>query len=311
MTDAPEVMKMLRSIEVIATLIIIMAFMGCSGNGITPEIPKQDSQSIPDSMPVMTETYGHTPLGFWEADFDVDNMTCAVTPSREINAHFNVTSLVPTPGIRIISYDPTSKILTVDVTINNPYTISGYDVRLILFFYRTDSLFLTNDDDWTTLYDISGGYPYNPFKAYAKGVPNRKFNAQTQLTERLLIYYVSGAPPARFAIDASYPSNCAEPYSMENFTQGTLGSWTGASAEIKVDVYDWQNDVNAVNITIPEITGDEFTPFSFYGGTEWHTTITNNIGAPAGTYYAPLWAASSGSGTLVLYEVGKIIVTVS
>jgi len=300
---------MSKFFEIIALLFIITAFAGCSGNGIVLEIPKHDVPPISDSMPTLAETQGHTPLGFWEADFDVDNMTCAVTTSRELNAHFNVTSLVPTPGIRIISYDPTSKILTVDVTINNPYTISGYDVRLILFFYRTDSLFLTNDDDWTTLYDISGGYPYNPFKAYAKSVPNRKFNAQTQLTERLLIYYLSGSPPARFAIDASYPSNCAEPYSMENFTQGTLGSWTGASAELKVDVYDWQNDVNAVNITIPEITGDEFTPFSFYGGTEWRATITNNMGAPAGTYYAPLWAASSGSGTLVLYEVEKIIVT--
>ncbi len=50
-----------------------------------------------------------------------------------------------------------------------------------------------------------------------------------------------------FAVDASWPTNCLEPYAIENFSQeDILYDTPGMTAELKVDVLDWQDDVQEV-----------------------------------------------------------------
>jgi hypothetical protein len=148
-------MTVLKS-AILAILLLLVFSVGCSSrdlNQVTlPEnnpdytLPIPDTGTLPD---------GHSPLGFWNLSFDPFSLNVEVSQDRNLSAHYNLTAMLP-PSIRINSYNPTSGILDVDVTINNQYPINGYDLRLIIF---TDSAghFLENWDDFTNLYDIAGG----------------------------------------------------------------------------------------------------------------------------------------------------------
>ncbi|MFH1172184.1 MAG: hypothetical protein V1693_01205 [Nanoarchaeota archaeon] len=276
---------------IIILITFVLFLIGCSKATEQPIIPAT----------VSNETNSHSLLGSWTVNFDTTNLEATI--NRTLGAHYNVTSMIPAPGIIVNSYDPGTEIVDVDVTINNTYTLNGYDVRLIIY---TDSIGhkLTNADDWTGLYDIPGGYPINPFKAYAKSEPNRLFAGQTEHTENLLIKLPGANPLVTFAIDASFPTNCEEPYEISGFTQGYLYEEPGSSTGVTVDVYDWQEDVDTVSLYCPQITGVTLLPFTQVDIVTWEAVLTNNTGV--GEYTGYIVATSSA---LALYD--EVVVTVS
>jgi Leucine-rich repeat (LRR) protein len=200
--------------------------------------------------------------------------------------------------------------MIVDVGINivNPYPIDGRDVRLIIY---NDAIGhkLVNSDSWTDLYDIPAGLPINPFKAYAKDDPNREFAGLAEHTENLQIYLPGGNPYVAYAVDASFPGNCAEPYSMENFTQAYLFDNASSTANLSVSVYDWQDDANEVSLYCPWITGVDFVPFNETDPDTWESVLINNVGVPTGEYPGYMVAWSLDSGAQALYDEVKITVT--
>lgn len=310
-------MRTLISLSIIAFMLIAA---GCSGDTITPITP--DNQICDFTIPVSdnSETNSNRTLwGMWTVDFNVESMdflsiskgmSLQAEPSRELSAHFNITSLIPTPGIVVNSYDPLTNIVDVDFTISNPYSINGYDVRLIIF---TDGVGhkLVNADDWTALYDIAQGLPINPFKAYSKQEPNRIFYAHSQRTENLQIFLPGGNPSVTFAVDASYPDNCHEPYEICNFYQDPLNDTIGASADIAITVRDWQSDTSAVNLYCPAITGVTLVPFVKIDTETWEMDLVNETGASEGDYSGFVLATSANSGALTLYDAVTITVTSS
>ncbi|MFH1514519.1 MAG: SBBP repeat-containing protein [bacterium] len=302
---------MLLRIFWMAAFLGVVSACGCSNKTTTPTTP--GDTGIGTSQPVVEffgEDSDHNLLGMWNANFNLDDLTVEITPeTRDTAFHFNVTSLIPAPEIIINSWDPVTEVIDVDVTIINPYEVDAYDVRLIIY---TDSVGhkLQNDDGWTALYEIPGGLPINPFKAYAKSVPDRLFAGETEHTENLQILLPGGNPNVAFAIDASYPGNCLEPHKIGNLSQGILYDTAGSTAILRVGVYDHQNNVDSVGLYLPEITGTTTpVPFTYIGYSAWVLELFNNTGAYMGEYDGFLVASSSDSGSLALYD--NVIITIS
>ena len=319
---------MIKQIIIIIVVGLISFFViGCSRTSSNMPVSPKDA----DDFPFMNDSYIPAPYdldfnksrvlwGIWDVaiepyiDREEDAPSFArqqgvtITLHRELAYHFNVTSWIPAPTIEVISYNEQTRIMNLNITITNPYTISGYDVRLIVY---TDNLGhkLTNADDWTALYDITGGLPINPFKAYAKSEPNRKFAGGAQHTENCKVYLPGGNWHFTIAIDASFPTNCDEPYELTNFTQGIILDQLGSSTELEVTAHSWSNDVNSVKLYCPQITGTALVSFSPIDSEKWGYTLTNNTGAASGNYFGYLISTTSKSGSLALYDEVTIKIT--
>ena len=295
------------------TLVFFLPFLfligsGCSNQKTNPLIPPVNS-GITDLVPVSNENpenSNHNLMGTWTLVFNPETKSISVYENRELNAHFNVQPYLPPPTFQIRSYNPLSGILDVDATIKNIFSMSGYDLRLIVF---TDNLGsrLRNADDWTSLYDKPYGAQINPFKAYAKSESLRIFKGNnTQHTELLQLYFPSGFKMLDFAIDVSYPGNCPEPYEINNFRQSALQCETGSQALVEVDVYDWQDDIDNIYLWCPAVTGSSSLPFSKLDRNWWGMTVTNSTGTGEGRYIAVIMAVSNG---ISLYDVVEITVS--
>ncbi len=296
----------------VATLLFVAA-TGCSHNSSDPvnlsepaDVSNLDGQT----------SEGHMLWGIWDIGFDIDAMTADVSIARQVSGHFDVTDFVLPPAcadcvkVKINSFDSMTRILDVDVTLKNPTHLTGYDVRGI-FFIDDAGHELANADDWTTLYDIPGGATINPFKAFAKTNVTRAFGGLAEFTENYQVYIP--IPPKyftiKYAVDASWPGNCKEPYSIENFKQGTIYDNGFDNAEITVDVKDWQDDVSKVTLVAPDITGESFSQFSHVSGAKWHLYTNNPGNAPAGTYSVRVIASSPNPGDVALYDYFPLTVT--
>ncbi|MBU1023347.1 cytochrome c family protein [bacterium] len=297
-----------RNIFPLIFLLLVFSFLGCSGKMADPIASKTEK---PLSNPLVSENTDAGEHNLWAMGtivFDIENMTAEVIMDRETEEHINVTSLIPNPYVVVNSIDTVNWIADVDVTLANPFTISGYDVRLIIFIDDAGHTLL-NPDDFTGLYDIPEGPDVNPFKAYAKTEPNRIFAAVTRHTENLLIAIPEGNVNVPFAVDASYPGNADEPYQISNFSHGELNDVIGHSAIASVDVYAWNNDVDSVSLSCPSVTGPNPVTFNDMGNNNWQATIMNSQGASAGNYEAELMATTTGGGNLALFDLVNIQIT--
>jgi hypothetical protein len=300
---------MLRFALISSVVLFIFILIGCSaGTSINP-VFTNPADNIPLAAGDITPSeYNHQFGGTWDINFDWESMRAQILPNRELSAHFNITLLLPPPSIGILSFDPVSGIVEANVTITNPNPISGYDVRLIIFTDNAGHM-LKNPDNWTALYDIAGGLPINPFKAYAKEESGRVFSGVNSHTEKLFIYLPSGNPNVSFAMDASFPTNCLEPYEIKDYSQGLLLEGTGGSTAVEVKVHDWQNDVNWVMLYCPSVLGGSYIPLNKLDSERWGATITNTMGASKGSYDLFVIASSTNSGNIYMYDVVKLVIS--
>jgi len=285
------------NIFIIISVMVLGVIMGCStANEITN--PKGDNASITASGPQI--------LGSFDFSWDEKSPTLDIVPTRDIEAHFNVTSYIYPKHIKltIISWNPATRVLVVDATIDNPTNYDVYDVRGILTNMGAKKLL--NADDYTKLFDKNTPRIANPFRAYAKDEPNRKLwgryanPSQYTKTEQFEIYFPAEIA-ATFIITGCYPSNCPEPYDILNIEQtGTLYVSSG-SIDVTLDALDWQDltadhvIIEANPITVNEINMEQIDLAT------WSATITNAGSAPEGDY--DLWvAAYDASFPFALYN---------
>ncbi|MBU1022700.1 cytochrome c3 family protein, partial [bacterium] len=241
-------------------------------------------------------------------NIDPETMKANVVPDRASDAHYKMADDVQIDVV-VNSIDTVNWIVDVDVTIHNTLTEVGFDVRLIIMASSAGHRLL-NADDWTRYFDeIGDGYPINPFKAYAKAEPSREFLIGFAHTENLLISIPGGNTNVRFAIDASWPQNCEEPYEINGFTHGELWDTPGSSATAEVDVLAWNDDVNSVELYLPDVTGVYLVPFTLDTGNHWTMNLVNDAGAAAGEYVGYVVAKTTGSGVHALYD--EVLVTVT
>ena len=229
-----------------------------------------------------------------------------ITQIRTADLHLNVRPFIATPKVYIRSWNPTTETLDLDVLIENTSVFIGHDIRLIIF-RDTIGHKLLNPDNYTHLWDIPEGTWSNGFIAYAKDNQNRILHAGEFRWERVQILCPGGNFSIKFAIDASWPSNCEEPYMMNNFTQGMLQAYQGATSDITVDVYDWQDNVDSVRIQCSAITGQTDTYMTKISGTKWGVELVNNNAVPEGDYFALIAATSSGATDPLIHIVNVTV----
>ncbi len=315
-------MKM-TTIQVMIVLCIILFTLGCSGTGINPLAPIDNpgdeisgiTTANPD--PIREPVSERVLWGLWNVTFDPATMEVVIVPERNTQAHFNVTNMILPPAcddcfaVAVNSFDPVTHILDADVTLRNPTPIGGYDVRGILHTNDYGHL-LTNPDDWTGQWDMPGGGEINPFIAFAKDQPARKFAGNTSHEENFQVFIPT--PPAyfalTFAVDASFPSNCSEPYTISDFVQdGVLYQFNTATVDLFVAVHDWQGDVNTVKLSSEDLIGGGFLDFELLAGPVWRATLTNSQGAPTGEYRVMIQADSGTPPSKPLYDFFTVTVS--
>lgn len=289
---------------------VFFAFLsGCSSTNQNPVKPLENTFDDFILVADIDENVAKRDLiGMWSMQFDTESLILSVESNRDSAAQWNITGMIPTPSFDVVSYDPLSGILNVDATIQNPTSLSAYDIRLVVY---TDNLGsrLTNADDWTMLFDISGGSQINPFKAFAKNELNREFTGEgTEHTQRLQLFFPTEFTMLNFAITASWPENCDEPYQIKNFWHNELYDSSGHETQAEVSVYDWQDDVDEVNLSCPAITGEDMVAFTKHTALRWVLDIQNNTGASAGNYTGYIKATSENSGLVALYDMVEIVV---
>jgi len=292
----------------IAIILVFLALAGCSSQS-NPVIANNNESDSPSEIIDENALANYAMLGSWNAAFDLDDLSVEITPNREISGHWNVTSMIPSPGFTIISYDPILGVMDIDAKVVNPYNLTGYDLRMIVYT-DDESNRLMNPDGWISLYDIPGGAEANPFKAFASDVPNREFGPFAQITDRLKIYFPSGMPSVDFAINVSFPGNCPEPYMIGEFTQEeTLYDEIDATTPVSVEVFDWQDDVNSVFVYCPVVTGVNMYFLSQSAPGIWDGDVPNGTGVSEGVYSGYVAARSDGAPNLPIYA--PISLTVS
>ncbi len=297
--------------SVILIMFFLSTLLGCSGgsdNAMQPGMSDVSASNNPDVHRVF--------WGGWEVWFDIDGLSAEIRPIRYPENHFNVTGMIQAPGcenclnIKVNCFDPETRILNVDIWLRNASQYAVRDVRGILYSddYGHE---LANDDGWTGLWDMPGGKTINPFKAFSKDTDGRIFMWDAEAEEKFLIRIPEPAvySAITFAIDASWPGNCEEPFEITNYKQWAITDIQGSSGLIYIDVLDWQNNVSGVTLEAPEITGEVSTPFSNVGGITWGLLLTNNTGAPEGFYEALVKTTSEGDGGPALYDLITIAVT--
>ncbi|MFH1676888.1 MAG: aryl-sulfate sulfotransferase [bacterium] len=278
-----------------ATLLLVI---GCTAHVTDPIMTGKEPASVRD---IHSE---YSLLGLWTLEFDTENLTAVAIPMRSTDAQYNVTKDIPPPKIIINSLDPVTNIIDVDATLTNPVAVGGYDVRGII--YTNDGFLLLNPDGWTDLFDMPGGDDINPFRAFAKDQPSRFVKGKSKHTEHFEIYLPGGSTAVRFAVIVSYPDNCDGPYDMGNFDQDFLIEPAGSEAEVWLDIFDWQDDIDWATLECPDILDQDYISLSKSDGNTWVGKITNMMPALPGKYEATVCAESGGEKLYYMIEIEVI-----
>lgn len=296
--------------------ILIVVITSCSGGGGNPFAPGNDEQLRDYRSPLINtdlqpeDWKGHDPWLFCTFVFNTSKNTIEVIENHTAQAHFNVRPLLTDPfvcpnlnciTVALVSYDPVTKIFTVEVTLRNPTMLTGFDVRGIMYLKPSKPIALMNPDDYIVLYDSLE--QVNPFRAFAKSAPNRQFLSSSVYNE-IYEVYIPPPPPLfniNYAIDVSWPGNCKEPYEIiDQEYSGTLTP-EGGSGTIRCRVNDHQDDIESVQVDLHDITGGyEDMIYDPIAGM-WSVTFSNTEGAEIGEYTC-LIAAKSVDYNLKLYD---------
>ncbi len=299
----------------VAVILLGMPVAGCSSDA-APVAPPDDNAP---QIVAATGNSQHLLWGICGLDVEQvgDSLEINIVVKREAFAHYDVTDWLLPPEcddcieIEVNSFDTETRILDADVTLRNPTPLLAYDVRGILYTNEYGHELL-NADDWTGYFDVLGGEDINPFRAFAKDMPLRKFQPFAEEVENYVLHIPK--PPEwahiTFAVTASWPGNAREPYEIYGFTeQWLIEDYEGASGLIQVSVSDWQDDVNEVLLSAPEITGEDSVAFTHVSGDDWSLNLTNVTGASAGYYNAWIGARSENSGDTALFDRVQIFIT--
>lgn len=275
--------------------ILITIATGCtgSGGGTTPD-PEEPQLAL-----------NHRMLGIWNAKLNFTELSAELEKDKVFTQQCPVAVWLEQPEIVVNSWDPESRIIDLDITLTNSFPVDAYDVRLIV--YKTqDGLLLQNSDQWTRLYAPDEVAPVNPYRIYATDSEQHAFKSAVSYTENFQVYFPENIESFCFAILGSYPGNCEEPYSIDNFVQELMYPEKRCMAYMEIDVLDWQNDTSEVYLSCVEVTGRTMIPFSQVDLETWGISINNDMAAVAGTYGAVILALSKNSGPVVCYDFVEV-----
>lgn len=311
-------------IPVLLLSLLLITVMSCSRGG-NPVVPGSDgsltSSSEPNERNARTpnDIGNHFPGGFFTMIIDQETKEIEVVENREMAMHLNVRGILESDWwcpahncikIQFLEMDEINYIYKIKGTLINPSYFNGFDVRVIIFYDEDKEHDLLNADDYTRLYE--DGDFINPFRSYAKTVMNRQFNTYASFSEIFDIY----VPPApkkwliNFAIDASWPENCEEPYDLEEFgydgyiypDDPDLDGIDQGVGTIFTECYDWQGNILEVSVDTTPVTGGITYLEYNTDNSRWEAVITNCMDAEPGEYECLIAAYSEDDPSLGLYN---------
>lgn len=292
----------------LSLLFVLFIFTsGCSNVSNQPMIPvaeiDQTTLSNFDLMNPEISGYGLMFIGTME--INPFNETITVT-ERAGNANYDITGFMASgcPGgcfkYQILSY--VDELMSIELSIENPTSLQTYDIRMI--FTNLFGKEVLNPDNYTSLFDPSGGFPFNPQIAFMKENDDRAFVVGPGAidTELLELAFPTGANPlVDYLIVASFPNQCLEPFEIHDIQASSNMTPSGGNAEISVKFKDHQDDIVVAAADTTPFTGG-LTFFEYQPADETYTAeITNSQGASVGTYNVPFGGMSPGS-TVILYD---------
>jgi hypothetical protein len=278
-------MKFIKISMAIALSITLLAIAGCGSTSENPTAPQiQDTTSS-----------AHQSWGAYDMIIDLENESIEIVPNREIMYHFNINGylgLCDGGCFKFWITDINGTVLTIDMQMENPVALDGYDVRII--FTHLNGKTVLNPDSYTNLWDPSSTPENaNPFIAFMKSDPLRHFNASPSSDKQILLLdFPPGASAATtWIIDASHPSNCLDVYEINSMEFTGDLTPTGGSGIISCKVLDHQDDIEYVAADTVVLTGG-IIMLDYVGAEMWEAEITNSEGAPEGDYIVLIKAMS-------------------
>ena len=221
----------------------------------------------------------------------------SVELNRDLKAYLNVTQLVGSYFWFYIDEFIPPDTFRIYLNLHNASGITVWDVCVVF-----DELFgkvLLNPDSYT---DILDPHDVNPFIAFMKEDPNRRFPPIVD-HEQMLLQYPSGAEPyIDFYIVAHLGGNAGGVYEIPWVTQDEpLPPKDGLTA-LRAEVLDHQQDTSSVVALTQALTGGT-TTFSLDGDLDhWKAAISNTEQLPIGIHSFLLKASSPASPQYSTYK---------
>lgn len=274
---------------------ILLFTIGCSTTTNAPTLPQIDNTTASE----------HQSWGAYDMIIDLENESIEIVPNREMMYHFNINGYLGmcTGGcFKFWIIDVSGTVLTIDMQMENPVALNGYDVRII--FTHLNGKTVLNPDSYTDLWD-PGPTPeiFNPFIAFMKHNPARHFPGSPATDKQLMLLdFPPGASAATtWIMDASHPSNCQDVYEINSMDY--VGNLTpvGGSGIISCNVLDHQDDVESVIADTVELTGG-VTVLEYASADLWEAEILNSESASEGDYLIPIKATSPNPGAISTYN---------
>ncbi|HEX9746626.1 MAG TPA: FG-GAP-like repeat-containing protein [bacterium] len=294
------------SIAPIAGLIFALTVLfGCSSGGnnpVTSDLTTPDNKSVGEESNNSNHAlWGEFVFNFTDVYDDSGNLIdiqAEVVPLRTNDVHVEVTKFVKPPScadcvkLNVWKIEPgaTETTLYVYVELKNPTSITGYDVRGIIY-PPSDQVRLLNRDGLTTLHKAGMPEDAYPYKAFNFDTEFRPFGAQ-ETHGRDYIFTKQNTYPLLsmiYKIDASWPSNADEAVSCFVFEdEDGIIYPQGSNYFIIVDIMDWQSDISTVELDLSEMGHpepalmDKLSDDPPNHKSRWQYHLTEGGGAPAG-----------------------------
>ena len=278
-----------------ALSVILLFTIGCSTTSESPTTPLIEDTTASE----------HQSWGAYDMIIDLENESIEVVPNREMMYHFNINGylgMCPGGCFKFWIIDVSGTLLTIDMQMENPVSLDGYDVRII--FTHLNGKTVMNPDSYTNLWDPPATLEiFNPFIAFMKSDPNRHFLPSPGSDKQLLMLdFPPGASAATtWIMDASHPSNCQDVFEINGMDYTGNLTPSGGSGTISCNVLDHQDDVESVIADTVELTGG-VTVLEHVSGDLYEGEITNSEGAPEGDYLVSIKAMSPNPGAISTYN---------
>lgn len=299
----------------LALILFVLSFivLGSCSSGNQNPIQSNDSTYDQVNFPASANELkdGRNFLGAYVMTFDPETWETEVIPDRSADAlHYNITGFLfapPCPSRGCFQYTITSwvgNVLTLDMVLANPTSLSPYDVRQV--FTHLNGKKILNPDGYSDIFDPpSTPEKINPFIAWAKTKPNRRFPAGpwSIIHEQLILEFPSGALTATgYLFECSLGGNTQEPYLINNQRQYGVLPNEGGTTVVLADIHDWQDDINKATLNTISING-RVSNFSLIPDSDTYRAYVNNyMHKPIGTYPSLIKAESPNPLNISMYN---------
>ena len=286
---------------VVAFLLLSIAVTGCSNSAETSSV-------IPSGRASLSGVSSRIVLGAYYLIIDPSAGSLLTAPMRTTCAHHDVLDQLLPPicdkcfFADIMAYDPYANAYTITLGLRNYSKYLVYDPRGVVV--ESTGYHLINPTGYFRMGSGGGPDPQRyGFIDFDSGLTKKMYppGLFKEYTVQVGLPMEGKLTQIPFVIDACYPDNCREVYSLKHLSNSGSLNPSGGSLTVKCEVKDWQGDVSWVRVDATPIEGG-WVNFAKTGQDTWQVVLTNSAGANSGTYHLELAAYSPNAKGIILYS---------